>query len=66
MMRFVTQILVGLMLLFGTATLIPKAAVCFRLGRKGRGVLYVVLGVLSTAFALMAFGYAYTVATDLF
>jgi hypothetical protein len=66
MMRLVTQILVGLMLLFGTATLIPRAAICFRLGRKGRGVLYVVLGVLSTAFALMAFGYAYTAATDIF
>ncbi len=66
MIRLVTQILVGLMLLFGTITLLPKAALCFKLGRKGRGVLYVVLGVLSTAFAAMAFGYAYTVAMELF
>ncbi len=60
MMRVITQVLVGLMLLFGTATLFPKAVIYYRLGQKGRGVLYALLGVLATLFAVMSFGYAYT------
>lgn len=66
MIRLATQILVGLMLLFGTATLFPKAALYIKLGQKGRGVLYIFLGILATVFAVMSFGYAYTVATEVF
>jgi hypothetical protein len=63
MIRVVTQVLVGLMLLFGTATIIPRAIIYLKLGRKGKGVLYIFLGVLATVFALMSFGYAYSVFT---
>jgi hypothetical protein len=61
MIRIATQVLIGLMLLFGTATLIPRAMVCFKLGRKGRGTLYVFLGLLATICAVVSFGYAFTV-----
>lgn len=64
MVRVVTQSLLGLMLLFGSATLFPKALLCFKFGQKGRGVLYVFLGLLSTVFAILSFGYAYMVATE--
>lgn len=64
MIRFVTQLLVGLMLIFGTATLLPKAALCFKFGQKGKGVLYTFLGILSTVLAIMSFGYAFMVATQ--
>jgi hypothetical protein len=63
MIRVATQVLVGLMLLFATATLVPRAIICLKLGRKGKGVLYIFLGVLATAFAVMSFGYAYSVFT---
>jgi len=66
MIRLATQILLGLMLLFGTATLFPKAALCMKFGKKGRGALYIFLGVLSTVFAVMSFGYALTVAAEIF
>jgi hypothetical protein len=61
MVRVATQVLVGLMLLFATATLIPRAIVYLKFGRKGKGLLYISLGVLATVFAVVAFGYAYTV-----
>jgi len=64
MMRVVTQVLVGLMLLFGTAPLFPRAIIYCRLGQNGRGVLYALLGVLATLFAVMSFGYAYTGMTE--
>lgn len=59
MVRMVTQILVGLMLLFGVATLFPKSYFEFRSGRKQKGVLYLVLGGLALFFSSMAFYYAY-------
>ena len=64
MVRVFTQGLVGLMLLFATATLFPRAIIYYRLGQKGRGVLYALLGVLATLFAVMSFGYAYTGMTE--
>ena len=64
MMRVFTQVLMGVMLLFGTATLFPRAIIYYRLGQKGRGVLYALLGVLATLFAVMSFGYAYTGMTE--
>lgn len=59
MVRIVTQIMVGLMLLFGVATLFPKSYFEFRTGRKKKGVLYFVLGGLAIFFSFMAFYYAY-------
>lgn len=57
--RMVTQILVGLMLLFGVATLFPRSYFEFRTGRKRKGTLYLVLGGLALFFSFMAFYYAY-------
>lgn len=59
MVRMVTQILVGLMLLFGVATLLPKSYFEFKTGRKRKGILYLVLGGLALFFSSMAFYYAY-------
>ncbi len=64
MVRFATQVLVGLMLVFGVATLLPKAMLCFKLGQKSRGILYVFLGILSAVFAVLSFGYAYMAVTE--
>ena len=59
MVRIVTQILAGLMLLFGAATLFPKAYFEFRAKRTFQGIKYTVFGALATFFAIMAFVYAY-------
>jgi hypothetical protein len=59
MIRIATQVLVGLMLFFGTATLVPRAVLYLKQGRKARGLLYVCLGVLAAVFAVVAFGTAY-------
>ncbi len=59
MVRIITQILVGLMLLFGSLTLLPKALIEFRTKRPGKGVLYIVLGLMAIFFSSMAFYYAY-------
>jgi zinc transporter ZupT len=59
MVRMVTQILAGLMLLFGVATLFPKSYFEFRTGRKRKAILYLVLGCLALFFCFMAFYYAY-------
>jgi hypothetical protein len=59
MMRLLAQILMGLMLLFGFLTLIPKAYIQFKYGEKSKGILYTVLGLLAVFFSCMAFYYAY-------
>ena len=59
MVRIITQIMVGLMLFFGVATLFPKAYFEFRRGGKKKGVLYFVLGGLTLFFSFMSFYYAY-------
>jgi hypothetical protein len=59
MMRLIAQILVGLMLLFGVFTLIPKAYIQFKYQKKSKGFLYVVLALLAVFFSYMAFYYAY-------
>ncbi len=61
MVRMVTQILAGMMLLFGAATLFPKAYLEYLSERKGKGILYFFLGVLALFFSLMAFVYAYLI-----
>jgi hypothetical protein len=63
MVRAATQILVGLMLFFATATLIPRAVAYLKFGRKGKGLLYLFLGIAAAIFSVVAFGYAYTVLT---
>ncbi len=61
MVRIVTQILAGLMLLFGAATLFPKSYIEYKAKRKGKSLLYFVLGVAAFFFSVMAFMYAYLI-----
>ena len=61
MVRMVTQILAGLMLLFGAATIFPKSYLEYRSERTGKSILYFVLGVLALFFSIMAFVYAYLI-----
>ena len=61
MIRFVTQIILGLLLLFGTATLIPKGMLMIKLGNKPRGVFYIIMGFVCAFFAVMSFLFSYTV-----
>lgn len=57
--RIITQVLVGLMLLFGVLTLFPKAWFEFRAGKTVKGSMSVLLGLLAAFFSSMAFYYAY-------
>lgn len=59
MVRMITQILAGLMLIFGSATLFPKSYFEFKAKRPLQGVKYLIFGLLATFFAIMAFSYAY-------
>lgn len=59
MTRFIAQVLMGFMLLFGFMTLIPKAYVQLKYGEKSKGILYVILGLLAVFFSCMAFYYAF-------
>jgi hypothetical protein len=59
MTRIVTQLLVGLMLLFGVLTLFPKAYLEFRANRSGQTIKYILLGLLALFFSAMSFLYAY-------
>ncbi|MEW6118248.1 MAG: hypothetical protein AB1553_15320 [Nitrospirota bacterium] len=59
MTRIITQILMGLMLLFGTVTLTPRLLFHFRSGNKTRALYLLLLWVLSLFFALAAFYYAF-------
>jgi hypothetical protein len=61
MVRMVTQVLAGLMLLFGAATLFPKAYFEYRAGRTRKSLLYFILGLLALFFSIMAFVYAYLI-----
>jgi hypothetical protein len=60
MVRMITQVLAGLMLLFGAATLFPKAYFEYR-RRSTKSAVYLVLGLLSLFFSVMAFVYAYLI-----
>jgi hypothetical protein len=57
--RMVAQITLGLTLLFGTATLLPRGVGNLRAGRTGRAVMYIALGVILAFFAVLSFHYAY-------
>jgi hypothetical protein len=59
MTRIITQVLVGLMLLFGAATLFPKAYIEFKGKKLGKSILAFLLGCASLFFSGMAFYYAY-------
>jgi hypothetical protein len=61
MVRGVTQILVGLMLLFGVLTLFPKAYFEFSAGKKSKGIISMLLGLAAAFFSSMAFYYAYLI-----
>lgn len=59
MVRIITQILVGLMLLFGAVTLVPKAYIEFKAGKFGKSILSLSLACIALFFSCMAFYYAY-------
>jgi len=59
MVRAITQLLVGMMLLFGFLTLFPKAFREFQAGKMTKGLLSVLLGLCALFFSWMAFYYAY-------
>ena len=61
MIRMITQVLAGLMLLFGAATLFPKAYIEYRARNLRKGILYFFLGFCALFFAVMAFVYAYLI-----
>lgn len=65
MIRFATQLILGLLLLFGTATLIPKGMLMIKLGKRPRGVFYIIMGVVCTFFSLLSFLFSYTVFKEL-
>lgn len=54
-----TQILAGLMLFFGAASLFPKSYFEFRANKTGKGIMSFILGLLALFFSGMAFYYAY-------
>ncbi|MBZ0155741.1 MAG: hypothetical protein K8I29_05930 [Alphaproteobacteria bacterium] len=58
MIRSVTQILMGLMLLFGALTLAPKMLLHFRMKNIPRALYFMALTVVSLLFAVAAFYYA--------
>ncbi len=61
MTRMITQILAGLMLLFGAATLFPKAFLEYKAGNLRKSTLYFFLGFCALFFSVMAFVYAYLI-----
>ncbi len=61
MVRMITQVLAGLMLLFGAATLFPKAYLEYKARRSAKSVLYLLLGLFALFFSIMAFVYAYLI-----
>ena len=59
MVRIITQILAGVMLLFGVATLFPKAFIEYKAGKKMKSIVSAFLGVLALFFSFLAFYLAY-------
>ena len=60
MLRIITQILIGLMLVFGALNLAPRAVLHIRGKDIPRALLFLVLVSVSLFFAVMAFYFAYT------
>ncbi len=61
MVRMITQMLAGLMLFFGAATLFPKAYFEFKAKKTASGIVSFFLGCGAAFFSLMAFFYAYLI-----
>ena len=66
MVRMLTQLLVGLMLLFGVMSLVPKAIIEYKTGKKGKSAMSGILAVLALFFSCMAFYYAYLLLRERF
>ncbi|TAL28353.1 MAG: hypothetical protein EPN94_00465 [Nitrospirae bacterium] len=66
MIRMITQILLGLMLFFGTATIFPKAIAHLKMKNTGKSILYIFLSLLCALFSILAFHYAYTIFRDIY
>jgi hypothetical protein len=59
MLRIVTQILIGLMLVFGSLTLAPRALFYIRKRDLVKAIYFLLLVSITFFFALMAFYFAY-------
>lgn len=59
MVRIVTQILMGLMLLFGVVTLTPKMLFHFKNKNILRALYFLLVWLVSLSFSAAAFYYAY-------
>jgi hypothetical protein len=64
MVRVITQILVGLMLLFGAINLVAKALVHIRNKRIPRALYFLSLSAIALFFSVLAFYYAYSGLTE--
>lgn len=64
MVRITTQILMGLMLLFGTVTLTPKLLHHMRKSNITKTIYFMILWSMSLSFAIAAFYYAYSGLTE--
>jgi len=64
MVRIVTQILIGLMLLFGAFTLAPKMLFHFKNKNMPRALYFLFLWLISLSFSIAAFYYAYAGLTE--
>ena len=60
MVRVITQILVGLMLLFGAINLMAKALMQIRKKGLARALYFLILSAVALFFSIMAFYYAYS------
>lgn len=58
MIRTVTQILMGFMLLFGTLTLAPRVAFHFKNRNTGRMLYLLMVCLMCLFFSVMSFYYA--------
>lgn len=59
MIRIVTQILMGLMLFFGTVTLTPRLLFYFRAKNFRKSAYFLLLWTMSLTFSVGAFYYAF-------
>ncbi len=60
MIRIITQVLIGIMLIFGTFTLAPRAVFHLRAKAFARGFYLSVVILIMLFFSVMAFYFAYS------
>ncbi len=65
MIRIITQILLGLMLLFGTVTLTPRLLFHLKTKNFARALYFLLMWLMSLFFAILAFHSAYSGLTEL-